>query len=101
MGPTTRINDRFCYDYLNGLYDFKNNKFYYYSKLELNINLVYYIKCYNEQYYIFSGENTFILSNKLEVISHFYNKSLTKWVTDMIIWGNKKYFIRNGILCIE
>lgn len=101
MGATTRINDRFCYDHLNGLYDFKNNKFYYYSKFKLNINLVYYIKYYNEQYYIFSGENTFILSDKLEVVSHFYNKSLTQWITDMIIWENKKYFTRNGILCIE
>lgn len=96
IGPLSRVGNQFCYDSVNGLYNYIENKLYTYAELGIKTNCILYAKYYNEQYYIFACQDTYVLSNELKLLYHFHDDSIEEWINDMLIEKDKIIFIKNN-----
>lgn len=96
IGPLSRVGNRFCYDSVNGLYNYIENKLYTYAELGIKTNCILYAKYYNEQYYIFACQDTYVLSNELKLLYHFHDDSIEEWINDMLIEEDKIIYIKNN-----
>lgn len=102
IGPLSRVGNRFCYDSVDGLYNYIDNKLYTYEELGIKTNRILYAKYFNEKYYIFACQDTYVISNELKILYHFQNDSIEEWINDMLIEDEMIVFIKNnGIQIIK
>lgn len=96
IGPLSRAGNLYCYDTMNGLYNYIEEKLYTYEELGIKVNFVLYVKYYNDQYYIFACQDTYVLSNELKILYHLHDDSVEEWINDMLIEGDEIIIIRNN-----
>lgn len=96
IGPLSRVGNLYCYDSMRGLYNYIEEKLYTYEELGIKVNYVLYVKYYNDQYYIFACQDTYVLSNELKILHHLHNDSIEEWINDMLIEGDEIIIIRNN-----
>lgn len=97
IGPLQRISRKYCYDFF-GLFDFIEKKYYSFNELGVHIHAAQKVKYYKEQFYIFAGRDTYILSKELKVVEHLYNEDIEEWILDMLIEDTYRFMIKtNGL----
>lgn len=97
IGPLQRISRKYCYDFF-GLFDFIEKKYYSFNELGVHIRAAQKVKYYKEQFYIFAGRDTYILSKELKVVEHLYNEDIEEWILDMLIEDTNRIIIKtNGL----
>ncbi len=75
-------------------YYFIEKKYYSFNKLGVHIHAAQKVKYYKEQFYIFAGRDTYILSKELKVVEHLYNEDIEEWILDMLIEDTYRFMIK-------